>query len=226
MKPPLLAALLLLAAGYSGCSDFEIHESICSKGEEPTWAVTNAFGAVCVRDGEEPQAGFARYPRGRVPVWINPPDDYAHRTDDGRDLYNVNPNDPSYPWWEEVLAEHPELSCDGASEVLTEIEMQPGGAASPQVTVLLNSVGNRCFRFEWPERLGTVLYSDLTVTERHGGPVWERTGADDAVARQLLRVASDDCLRVTASIRVSGADGRVVTYALSEAPVEHTCNDY
>src|SRR5665809_59828 len=144
MKPLLLAALFLVAGGLTGCSGFEINEAICSKGEEPTWAVTNTVGAICVRDGESPQAGFARYPRGRVPVWINPPEGYAHRTDDGGDLYNVNPNDPNYPWWDEVPAEHPEFACDGASEPLTEITMEPKGELSPQVTVLLNSVGNRC----------------------------------------------------------------------------------
>jgi hypothetical protein len=200
MRPSLLVALFLVAGALTGCSGFQIHEAMCSKGEEPTWAVINTVGAICVRDGESPQAGFARYPRGRVPVWINPPGGYSHRTDDGKDRYNVNPNDPNYPWWDEVLAEHPELACDGASEPLTEVKMLPKGKLSPRVTVLLNSVGNRCFRFDWPENLGTVVRSELSVKESPEGPVWETSGLDNAAARQFLRVASDTCVTVTASL--------------------------
>lgn len=225
MKPPLVAALFLVAGGLSGCSGLEINEAICSKGEEPTWAVTNTVGAVCVRDGEVPLAGFARYPRGRVPVWINPPKEYPHRTDDGGDLYNVNPNDPNYSWWDEVLAEHPELACAGASEPLTEVTMEPKGKRSPAVTVLLNSVGNRCFRFDWPDSLGTVVRSDLTVQETHDGPAWEKSGLDNAPAREFLRVASDSCMTMTASLQLKGTDGKLTTYQLSQAPVPHTCDD-
>ena len=226
MKPLLLAALFLVAGGLTGCSGsgFEINEAICSKGEEPSWAVTNTVGAVCVRDGESPQAGFARYPRGRIPVWINPPGEYPHRTSDGGDLYNVNPNDPNYPWWDEVLDEHPELACDGASKPLTEITMEPDDEQSPKVTVLLNSVGNRCFRFDWNENLMTVVRSDLTVQEPHNGPVWEKSGLDKTGARQLLRVASDSCMTVTALLQVKNTDGELTTYQLSRARVRHTCN--
>lgn len=226
MKPLPLAALLLVVAGLTGCSGFEINEALCSEGEEPTWAVTNTVGAMCVRDGESPQAGFARYPRGRVPVWINPPEDYPDRTDDGDDLYNVNPNDPDYPWWDEVLAEHPEFACTGASQPLTEITMEPGSQQSPEVTVLLNGVGNRCFRFDWDEGLGTVVSSELTVQETHDGPTWEQSGLDDTDARELLRVASDTCMKVTASLVLKDPAGKLTTYQLSEARVRHTCNDY
>jgi hypothetical protein len=71
MNRSLLAAVLLVAPALTGCSGFQIHEAMCSKGEEPTWAVINTVGAICVRDGESPLAGFARYPRGRVPVWTS-----------------------------------------------------------------------------------------------------------------------------------------------------------
>jgi len=226
MRPLLLTALLLVTGGVTGCSGFEINEALCSDGEESTWAVTNTAGAMCVRDGESPQAGFARYPRGRVPVWINPPEGYAHRTEDGDDLYYVNPNDPDYPWWDEVLVEHPEFACDGASERLTSIAMEPRHEQSPRVAVLLNSVGNRCFRFEWGQDLGSVLRSDLTVNETHRGPVWQQSGLDDVDARQLLRVASDTCMRVDASLQVADADGTSTTYRLSQARVPDTCNDY
>ena len=228
MKPLLLAALLLAAGGLTGCSGsgFEINEAICSRGEEPSWAVTNTVGAVCVRDGESPLAGFARYPRGRVPVWINPPKGYPYRTDDGDDLYNVNPNDPNYPWWDEVLAERPELACADATEPLTKITMEPKDQQAPKITVLLNSVGNRCFRFDWNENLQTVVRSDLTVQEPHNGPVWEKSGLDNAAARQLMRVASDSCMTVTAVLQVKDTDGELTTYQLNQARVRHTCNDY
>jgi hypothetical protein len=160
---------------------------------------------------------------GRVPVWINPPDDYAHRTDDGDDLYNVNPKAPDYPWWDEVVAEHPELSCDGASRPFASIAMEPRDALSPEVTVLLNSAGNRCFRFDWPEAVGAVVSSELTVQEVPDGPVWEAEGLDDAAAQQLLRVASDTCLRVTASLGTRDADGDVATDQLSQARVPRSC---
>ena len=225
MRATIVAALLLTAASLTGCSGLEIHEAICSEGEEPTWAVTNTTGAICVRDGESPQAGFARYPRGRVPVWINPPDDYPHRTEDGEDLYNVSPNDPDYPWWDEVLAEHPELACEGASTSLTEIDLEPKGDRSPQVTVLLNGVGNRCLRFDRPQRAGTVVGWDLTVHEGSGGPVWTASGRDGKSAGRLLRVASDTCLTVSASIRLRGADEEVTTYAVTQVRVPHTCDD-
>lgn len=224
MRPRILAALLVAAACLTGCSDFEIHEAICSEGEEPTWAMTNTTGAICVRDGEAPQEGFARYPRGRVPEWINPPDDYPHRTEDGEDLYNVNPNDPDYPWWDEVLAEHPEFSCDDASDRLGEITMEPAGDSAPRVTVLLNGVGNRCFRLDRHQRLGDVVGWELAVHQRRGGPVWTSSGDDGASARQPLRVASDTCLTVSATVRVRGAGGAVESYRLTQAPVPDSCS--
>lgn len=224
MKSLLLTALMLVAGGLSGCSVLQINEAMCSKGEEPLWAVTNTSGAMCIQEGEALPADFARYPRGRVPVWINPPAGYSHRTDDGGDLYNVNPNDPSYPWWDEVLAEHPEFACDGASEPLTDLTMEPKGKLSPKVSVLLNSVGNRCFRFDWDESLLTVMHSDLTVLQTPNGPVWKKSGLDDAAARQLLRVASVSCMKVSASLQVKNADGKLTTYELSKARVHHTCN--
>lgn len=220
----LLAALTLVAGGLAGCSGFEINEAICSKGEEPTWAVTSTAGAMCVRDGDMPRPGFARYPRGRVPVWINPPDGYAQRTADGEDRYNVNPNDPDYPWWDGVLAEHPEFGCAGASEPLVEVPMGPAGKASPEVVVLLNGVGNRCVRFEWPEDLGSVVRADLAVEETRGGPVWTSSGSGDRAARELLRVASETCLRVTATLQLKADDGRVRTYRLSQTRVRPTCD--
>jgi hypothetical protein len=224
MKALLLTALFLVAGGLTGCSGLELNESICSKGEEPTWAVTNTSGAMCVRDGVSPRAGFARYPRGRVPVWINPPGDYPHRTDDGADLYNVNPNDPRYPWWDEVVDEHPELACEGSTEPLTQVLMAPERTLSPTVTARVNSVGNRCFRFDWPDSLGTVVRSDLTVQESHDGPAWETSGLDNANAREFLRVASDTCVTVTATLELEGTHGNKQTYQLTQARVPHTCH--
>jgi hypothetical protein len=225
MKTLLLTALLLIPGELTGCSAFEIHEAICSKGEEPTWAVTNTTGAICVPDGESPQDGFARYPRGRVPVWINPPSRYAHRTDDGHDLYNVNPNDPNYPWWDEVVAEHPEFTCDDASSPLAELPMEPHRRLAPKVTVVLNSVGNSCYRFDRNKNPGTVVRWDLTVRENDTGSVWEQSGQGSSAAREFLRVASDSCMALTASLQVAEPHGKLTTYRLNRSPVRPTCED-
>ena len=101
--------------------------------------------------------------------------------------------------------------------------MTPRGKRSPRVAVLLNSVGNRCFRFDWPDAFGTVVRSDLTVEESPEGPVWKGSGADDAAARDFLRVASDTCLRVTASLELRGTTGRTTTYRLDRARVPQSC---
>ncbi len=54
--------MVLLTAG-AGCGP----EKICRDGEYPARASTNSTGRVCVSDGEEPPAGFERYPAGQEP---------------------------------------------------------------------------------------------------------------------------------------------------------------
>lgn len=224
MKLRLVSAGLLVAGLVSGCSTFEIHEEICSEGEQPVWAFSSRIGSQCVRDGKVPPPGFVRFPRGRVPVWINPPADYPERTPDGHDRYHLNPNDSDYPWWDEVIAEHPELACDDSARRFAEVPLKPGAGQGAQVTVLVNSVENRCFRFDWPSSLGKVLSADLSVREQGWPKPWSRAAADDASARELLRVASDKCLKVTATLRLEQSDGTLLTFRADRVPVPGTCS--
>ena len=52
----------------SGCS---IPESICRSGEYPVKAVGNTTGRTCVPNGQEPPAGYVRYPAGKVPQHVD-----------------------------------------------------------------------------------------------------------------------------------------------------------
>ena len=53
------------AAVLTGCS-FQIEEASCGGGQYPVLAV-GSTGGDCVPNGEEPPAGYARYPEGKVP---------------------------------------------------------------------------------------------------------------------------------------------------------------
>ncbi|NEC86179.1 SCO0607 family lipoprotein [Streptomyces sp. SID12501] len=69
----IAAAALVSAAAVvalTGCSAFEYTEDICSGGEYPVLAVGDSGGA-CVSDKEEPSAGWARYPEGKVPQQVD-----------------------------------------------------------------------------------------------------------------------------------------------------------
>ncbi|MFI6033589.1 SCO0607 family lipoprotein [Streptomyces sp. NPDC051315] len=61
-----LALAGLTAALLTGCS---LEEASCRGGEYPVLAVGNS-GSACVPDGEEPPAGYARYPEGKVPEHV------------------------------------------------------------------------------------------------------------------------------------------------------------
>ena len=64
-----IAAVLASTAAVltlSGCAGWEYRENICSGGEYPVLAV-GSTGSACVSDEEEPSAGYARYPEGKVP---------------------------------------------------------------------------------------------------------------------------------------------------------------
>ncbi|MDN3027989.1 hypothetical protein [Streptomyces sp. S.PB5] len=64
-----IAAVLasaVAAVTLTGCAGWEYQESICSSGEYPVLAV-GTTGSACVADGAEPDAGYARYPEGKVP---------------------------------------------------------------------------------------------------------------------------------------------------------------
>ncbi|MFF5897137.1 SCO0607 family lipoprotein [Streptomyces argenteolus] len=75
----LVAAALVSAAAalaLTGCAGVEYRENICGGDEYPVLSV-GGTGSACVPDGEEPPAGYVRYPEGKVP----------QRVDDKWDVY-------------------------------------------------------------------------------------------------------------------------------------------
>ncbi|MFC8348225.1 SCO0607 family lipoprotein [Streptomyces sp. NPDC057280] len=60
----LASAIAVLS--LTGCAGWEYRENVCSSGEYPVLAV-GSTGSACVSDKEEPSAGYARYPEGKVP---------------------------------------------------------------------------------------------------------------------------------------------------------------
>jgi len=60
---PLLVLAGLAGTLLTGCA---YEESICSDGEYPVLAVGGA-GSACVKNGQEPDKGWSRYPAGKVP---------------------------------------------------------------------------------------------------------------------------------------------------------------
>jgi hypothetical protein len=67
----LPAVLLLAACGFQ--------EAICRSGEYPVMQV-GGTGRQCVADGEEPPAGFRRYPAGQEPKHVDDKWDVYWRT--------------------------------------------------------------------------------------------------------------------------------------------------
>ncbi|MFI5840263.1 SCO0607 family lipoprotein [Catenuloplanes sp. NPDC051500] len=63
----LLSVLALSTVVLSGCSG---QEKICRDGEYPVKAVDSTTGRACAPNGEEPPAGYVRYPDGKVPKHI------------------------------------------------------------------------------------------------------------------------------------------------------------
>jgi hypothetical protein len=64
----LLVAVLATVAPAGGCT---LKEAICRGGEYPVKAVGNTTGRMCVADGQQPPAGFVRYPAGKVPKYVD-----------------------------------------------------------------------------------------------------------------------------------------------------------
>jgi hypothetical protein len=62
-----LAAALTGALLTSGCS---FQDAICASGDYPVKAVGSTDGADCVPEGQEPPAGYVRYPEGKVPEHV------------------------------------------------------------------------------------------------------------------------------------------------------------
>ena len=68
MARRLLVLLLATVAAVAGCS---FKERICRSGEYPVKAVGSTTGRTCVRDGQDPPAGYVRYPAGKVPEHLD-----------------------------------------------------------------------------------------------------------------------------------------------------------
>jgi hypothetical protein len=58
-----LAGLFLMG----GCTA----DAMCSSGEYPVKAVRSTTGGACVPDGQDPPAGYVRYPQGKVPKHVD-----------------------------------------------------------------------------------------------------------------------------------------------------------
>ncbi|MDP9815272.1 SCO0607 family lipoprotein [Spirilliplanes yamanashiensis] len=72
------AAVVTAATGaVAGCLG---PDAICRSGEYPVKAVGNTTGAACVPDGEEPPAGYVRYPAGKEPRHVDDKWDRYWRT--------------------------------------------------------------------------------------------------------------------------------------------------
>ncbi|MFG3658628.1 SCO0607 family lipoprotein [Streptomyces sp. NPDC047706] len=73
---PLAGAAAVVA--LTGCS-LEYREDICMSDEYPVLTV-NGTGSACVSKGEEPPAGYVRYPEGKVPRQVDDEWDVYRRT--------------------------------------------------------------------------------------------------------------------------------------------------
>ena len=69
LTTPLVLLLVLTVLGTGGCS---FQERVCRSGEYPVRTVdpTDA-GLACAPDGEEPPAGYERFPAGEVPEYVD-----------------------------------------------------------------------------------------------------------------------------------------------------------
>jgi hypothetical protein len=73
----VLAVAAVVAAAPAGCS---IRDHICRSSEYPVKAVGNKTGRTCVPDGQDPPAGYVRYPAGKVPEYVDDKWDRYWRT--------------------------------------------------------------------------------------------------------------------------------------------------
>jgi hypothetical protein len=70
----VLAGVVLIAGGCS------IRERICSLGHYPVKAVGNKTGRTCVPAGQDPPAGYVRYPDDKMPQYVDDTWDQYWRT--------------------------------------------------------------------------------------------------------------------------------------------------
>jgi hypothetical protein len=65
--------VVLTVAGLSGALLVGCigRDRICRSGEYPVKHVGTTTGRTCVPDGEEPPAGYVKYPAGKVPEYVD-----------------------------------------------------------------------------------------------------------------------------------------------------------
>jgi hypothetical protein len=62
-------AIVMAAMTVAGCS---FRERMCSSGKHAVWSVQYPeTGRTCVRDGDAPPAGYATYPPGKTPTYVD-----------------------------------------------------------------------------------------------------------------------------------------------------------
>ncbi|MFC4036300.1 SCO0607 family lipoprotein [Streptomyces polygonati] len=69
-----LAGLFLTAAALTGLStacDTDVRDHMCMSNEYPVAAVGSSLGGACVTNGQQPPAGYVRYPKGQVPLHVD-----------------------------------------------------------------------------------------------------------------------------------------------------------
>jgi hypothetical protein len=67
MRRCAVVVLVVAALLVGGCS---FREKICRSGEYPAKAVGNTSGRTCVAEGQNPPAGYVRYPADKEPKYV------------------------------------------------------------------------------------------------------------------------------------------------------------
>jgi hypothetical protein len=84
----------------TACSPLSFRERVCSEGEYPAYSERYpSTGGYCVPNGQEPKRGFARYPPGLVPVYVDEQNacDGDGRCEGGRLAIDCPRNYPARP---------------------------------------------------------------------------------------------------------------------------------
>jgi hypothetical protein len=63
-----VALMIAVPLVMAGCS---FRDRICAEGMYPVVQVGSNTGRTCVRDGQEPPAGYVRFPDGKVPEHVD-----------------------------------------------------------------------------------------------------------------------------------------------------------
>ncbi|MFJ9892653.1 SCO0607 family lipoprotein [Streptomyces sp. NPDC091280] len=79
-RAAVLTAALISGAGLLSACSFTTADAMCSSGEYPVLAVDSTTGGACVKDGDNPPSGYARYPKGKTPQHVDDKWDTYWRT--------------------------------------------------------------------------------------------------------------------------------------------------